>query len=165
MSPHIRPLKIRVIKPKTKGTKADSMEKVTVAELLPALGKLILNLMISLILLFSKSIKKSSLIFLFPKDLSIRMYWHQPVMELLLLLHTENAKSATAKRKASPTANVTVTFPSLTVISDGILHVTVFIMVTTCTCLSIPRVTYLCSRIFHMLQNTIPTNFCMLISE
>lgn len=37
MSPHIHPLKIKVKKPKTKGTKADSVEKVTVAELLPIL--------------------------------------------------------------------------------------------------------------------------------
>ena len=37
MSPHIHPLKTKVKKPKTKGTKADSVEKVTVAELLPAL--------------------------------------------------------------------------------------------------------------------------------
>lgn len=37
MSPHIHPLKTKVKKPKTKGTKADSVEKVTVAELLPVL--------------------------------------------------------------------------------------------------------------------------------
>ena len=37
MSPHIHPLKTKVKKPKTKGTKADSVEKVTVAELLPIL--------------------------------------------------------------------------------------------------------------------------------
>ena len=37
MSPHIHPLKIKVKKPKTKGTKADSVEKVTVTELLPIL--------------------------------------------------------------------------------------------------------------------------------
>ena len=37
MSPHIHPLKTRVKKPKTKGMKADSVEKVTVAELLPSL--------------------------------------------------------------------------------------------------------------------------------
>ena len=37
MSPHIHSLKIKVKKPKTKGTKADSVEKVTVAELLPIL--------------------------------------------------------------------------------------------------------------------------------
>jgi len=35
MSPHIHPLKTKVKKPKTKGTKADSVEKVTVADLLP----------------------------------------------------------------------------------------------------------------------------------
>ncbi|MDD6206897.1 MAG: hypothetical protein PUB10_00040 [Clostridiales bacterium] len=37
LSPHIHPLKTKVLKPKTKGTKADSIEKVTVAELLPQL--------------------------------------------------------------------------------------------------------------------------------
>ena len=39
MSPHIHPLKTKVKKPKTKGTKADSVEKVTVADLLPSLEK------------------------------------------------------------------------------------------------------------------------------
>ena len=37
LSPHIHPLKNKVQKPKTKGTKAVSIEKVTVAELLPQL--------------------------------------------------------------------------------------------------------------------------------
>lgn len=37
MSPHIHPLKTKVKKPKTNGSKADSVEKVTVAELLPIL--------------------------------------------------------------------------------------------------------------------------------
>ena len=37
LSPHIHPLKSKVKKPKSKGTKADSVEKVTVAELLPKL--------------------------------------------------------------------------------------------------------------------------------
>ena len=37
MSSHIHPLKTKVKKPKSKGTKADSVEKVTVAELLPEL--------------------------------------------------------------------------------------------------------------------------------
>ena len=37
MSSSIRPLKSKVKKPKTKGSKADSVEKVTVAELLPEL--------------------------------------------------------------------------------------------------------------------------------
>ena len=39
MSPHIHPLKTKIKKPKTKGTKADSVEKVTVADLLPTLEK------------------------------------------------------------------------------------------------------------------------------
>ena len=39
MSSHIHPLKTKVQKPKSKGTKADSVEKVTVAELLPELEK------------------------------------------------------------------------------------------------------------------------------
>lgn len=69
MSPHIHPLKTKVKKPKTKGTKADSVEKVTVAELLTVLEILVLNLMNSLILLYLQSIRKSSLIFLFPMDL------------------------------------------------------------------------------------------------
>lgn len=37
MSPHIHPLKSKVKKPTSKGTKADSIEKTTVAELLPQL--------------------------------------------------------------------------------------------------------------------------------
>ena len=37
LSPHVHALKSKVRKPKTKGTKADSVEKITVAELLPQL--------------------------------------------------------------------------------------------------------------------------------
>lgn len=37
LSPHIHPLKSKVKKPASKGTKADSIEKTTVAELLPQL--------------------------------------------------------------------------------------------------------------------------------
>lgn len=44
MSPHIHPLKSKVKKPKTKGTKADSIEKVTVAELLPKLENTVFQL-------------------------------------------------------------------------------------------------------------------------
>ena len=39
MSPHIHPLKTKVKKPKTNGTKADPVEKVTVADLLSAMVK------------------------------------------------------------------------------------------------------------------------------
>ena len=37
LSPHIHPLKVKVKKPKTKSSKADSVEKITVTELLPKL--------------------------------------------------------------------------------------------------------------------------------
>ena len=37
MSSHIHPLKTKVKKPKSKGSKAESVEKLTVAELLPKL--------------------------------------------------------------------------------------------------------------------------------
>ena len=41
MSPHILPLKSKVKKPKTKGAKADSVDNVTVVQLLPSLEKTI----------------------------------------------------------------------------------------------------------------------------
>lgn len=44
LSPHIHPLKVKVKKPKTKGSKADSVEKVTVEELLPQLENTIFDL-------------------------------------------------------------------------------------------------------------------------
>lgn len=44
LSLHIHPLKEKIIKPKKKGSKADSIEKVTVAELLPKLEKTIFQL-------------------------------------------------------------------------------------------------------------------------
>lgn len=39
LTPHVHPLKSKVKKPKTKGTKADPVEKITVAQLLPKLEK------------------------------------------------------------------------------------------------------------------------------
>ncbi|SFR80789.1 hypothetical protein [Anaeromicropila populeti] len=44
LSSHIHPLKTKVKKPKTKGTKADSIEKVTVEQLLPELENTIFNI-------------------------------------------------------------------------------------------------------------------------
>jgi hypothetical protein len=44
LSPHIHPLKVKVKKPKTKGSKADSVEKVTVEELLPQLENTIFHI-------------------------------------------------------------------------------------------------------------------------
>ena len=44
LSPHIHPLKIKVKKPKTKGTKANSVEKVTVEQLLPELENTVFHI-------------------------------------------------------------------------------------------------------------------------
>ena len=44
LSPHIHSLKIKVKKPKTKGAKADSVEKVTVEQLLPELENTIFDI-------------------------------------------------------------------------------------------------------------------------
>ena len=61
---------------------------------------------------------------------------------------------------ASLTADVTVTFPSPIVTSDGIPHGTVFITDTTCICLLIHKATCLYPLIFPVLQNMIPTDSC-----
>lgn len=44
LSPHIHPLKTKVKKPKTKGTKADSVEKIKVEQLLPELENTIFDI-------------------------------------------------------------------------------------------------------------------------
>ncbi|WP_125143803.1 hypothetical protein [Clostridium transplantifaecale] len=44
LSPHIQPLKTKVKKPKTKGAKADSVEKIKVAQLLPKLENTIFDI-------------------------------------------------------------------------------------------------------------------------
>ena len=62
------------------------------------------------------------------------------------------------------TANVTVTFPSLIVISAGILPVTVIIMAMIYTCLLIRKVTYQYFLIFAVLQNMIHMDSCTLFS-
>ena len=61
-------------------------------------------------------------------------------------------------------ANVTATFPSLIVISAGILPVTVIIMAMICTCLLIRKVTYQYFLIFAVLQNMILMDSCTLFS-
>lgn len=87
-------------------------------------------------------------------------------MELLLLLHTENGKNASANAEgmASMTANVTAVFPSLIVILDGIPLVAAIITDTTCTCLLVHKAAYRYSLIFPVHQNMIHMDSCMLFS-
>ena len=61
--------------PKTKGTKADTVKKVTVDDLLPVLENTDFKLDEQPYPLYLQSIRKRSVIFLYPQDLSIRMLW------------------------------------------------------------------------------------------
>ena len=115
-------------------------------------------------LFFLKSTKKSFLIFRFPRDLFITNHLPWLVTEHQLLLHIVNVKnvSVTVRKTVLPTVTATVTFPSLTVISAGILHVTVFTTDMIYICLWIPRVTFRYSLIFPVRPNMTPMAFCML---
>lgn len=73
MSPHIHPLKTKVKRPKTKGTKADSVEKVTVADLLPTLEKTDFKLDEQPYSSLFKIYQRNSLRFLFLQGLSLQM--------------------------------------------------------------------------------------------
>ena len=130
MSPHIHPLKTKVKKPKTKGTKADSVEKVTVADLLPVLEHTDFKL---------DEQPYSSLFAIYQKeflDVSVSTgLIHSDALALagdgtpVVTSHRERKSvSVNAKRMALLTANVTATFPSPIVISAGILPITVIII-------------------------------------
>ena len=166
MSPHIHPLKTKVKKPKTKGTKADSVEKVTVADLLPTLEKTDFKL---------DEQPYSSLFKIYQKEfLEISVSTgliHADSLALagdgtpVVTSHRERKNvSVNVKRMGSMTVIVTAIFPSLTVISDGTPLGTVIIMDMTCICLLIHKVTYLYSLIFPVHQNMIHMDSCMLFS-
>ena len=166
MSPHIHSLKTKVKKPTTKGTKADSVEIVTVADLLPTLEKTDFNL---------DEQPYSSLFKIYQKEfleISVStVLIHADVLAVagdgtpVVTSHRERKNvSANVKRMVSMTVIVTAIFPSLTVISDGIPLGTVIIMDTTCTCLLIHKVTYLYFLIFPVHQNMIHMDSCMLFS-
>ncbi|WP_242986561.1 hypothetical protein [Vallitalea guaymasensis] len=67
--PHVRSTKSKVKKPKSKGSKAKSIEKTTVAELLPELENTSLTLMNNLLVLFFNCIIMSFFSNLSPKVL------------------------------------------------------------------------------------------------
>ena len=101
----------------------------------------------SLMLLFLIFLIRNSCNSLLRMDLSVPMHWLLPVMALLLL-HlpgSGNTVSVTAPPKGFMTAPAIVTFPSPTVISDGIHPAPAFIMVSIYTCwlLLIQKVAFL----------------------
>lgn len=147
LTPHIHPVKASVKKPSAKGAKAKSVEKNLSGssyrnwKILPSL------FLSSLMVLFLTFLIRNSYSSLFLKDLSILMHWLLPVTALLLLHLPENGNtvSVTAPPKVFMTAPATVTFPSPTVISDGIHPAPAFIMVSIYICwlLLIRKVTFL----------------------
>ena len=166
MSPHIHPLKTKVKKPKTKGTRADSVEKVTVADLLPSLEKTDFK--------FNEQ-PYSSLFKIYQKEfLEISVSTgliHADALALagdgtpVVTSHRERKNvSANVKRMVSMTVIVNAIFPSLIVISDGIPLGIVIIKDMICTCLLTHKVTCLYSLIFPVHQNMIHMDSCMLFS-
>ncbi len=151
---------------KTKGTKADSVEKVTVADFLPTLEKTDFKL---------DEQPYSSLFKIYQKEF-LEIFVSTGLIHAYALAlagdgtpvvtsHRERKNvSANVKRMVSMTVIVTAIFPSLTVISDGIPLGTIIITDMTCICLLIHRVTYLYSLIFPVLQNMIHMDSCTLFS-
>ena len=166
MSPHIHPLKTKVKKPKTKGTKADSVEKVTVADLLPSLEKTDFKL---------NEQPYSSLFKIYQKEfLEISVSTgliHADALALagdgtpVVTSHRERKKRiCKCKENGIHDCNCERYFPSLIVISDGIPLGIVIIKDMICTCLLTHKETCLYSLIFPVHQNMIHMDSCMLFS-
>lgn len=161
MTSHIHPLKAKVKKPDAKGEKAASVEKVTVAELLPQLEKTAFPLndqpYASLFKIYQKefldvSVEKG----LIHKDSLALAGDGTPVVTS----HRERKNvSANVKKTASTTVAVTVTFLSLTAISAGIPRATAFIMGMIYICWSIRKAIFRYFPTIPMLPNMIRTDF------
>lgn len=143
------------------------MEKVTVADLLPSLEKTDFILdeqpYSSLFKIYQKEFLEISVSTgLIRADALALAGDGTPVVTS----HRERKSvSVNAKTMALLTANVTATFPSLIVISAGILPATVIIMAMICTCLLIRKVTYQYFLIFAVLQNMILMDSCTLFQD
>ena len=150
------PLKTKKVKkPKAKGAKADSIEKVTVAELIPQLENTQFHLDEQPYASLFKIYKKEFL------DVSVsKNLIHPDSLALagdgtpVVTSHRERKnESVTARKMELQTANATAIFHSPTVISAGILLVPAGIMVMICICLLIHKVTLLCSLILLCLNS------------
>ena len=130
MSPHIHPMKTKVKKPHAKGEKAASVEKITVAALLPQLEKTSFSINDQPYASLFKIYRKEFLDVSVERVLSIRIISPLPMMGLLLSLRTENAKNAyaTCEENGISDCNCDRYFSSLTVTSAGIPLATAFIM-------------------------------------
>ena len=164
LSPHEHPVKEKKVKkPKQKGTKADSIEKITVAELLPQLESAEFRLDDQPYTSLFKIYKKKFLDISVSKDLI-----HKDSLASagdgtpVVTSHRERKNvSVNVKNKGLLTVNVIVIFLGSIVILAGILPVIVFIMDMIYICLSIPKATFLYFLITPTHQNMIHMFFCM----
>lgn len=145
------PLKTKKVKkPKAKEAKADSIEKVTIAELIPQLENTQFHLDEQPYASLFKIYKKEFL------DVSVsKNLIHPDSLALagdgtpVVTSHRERKnESVTARKMELQTANATAIFHSPT----GILLVPAGITVMICICLLIHKVTLLCSLIFLCLN-------------
>ena len=152
------PLKTKKVKkPKAKGAKADSIEKVTVAELIPQLENTQFHLDEQPYASLFKIYKKEFM------DVSVsKNLFHPDSLALagdgtpVVTSHRERKnESVTARKMELQTANATAIFHSPTVISAGILLVPAGITVMICICLLIHKVTFLYSLISLVPQRMI----------
>ena len=160
-------LKPRLRSLKQKGTKADSVEKVTVADLLPVLEHTDFKL---------DEQPYSSLFAIYQKeflDVSVSTgLIHSDALALagdgtpVVTSHRERKKRI-CKCKENGITDCKcdrLLFPRPIVISAGILPATVIIMAMIYTCLLIRKVTYRYFLIFAVLQNMIHMDSCTLFS-
>ena len=151
LSSHEHPLKKKKVKkPKKKGEKAESVEKITVAELLPQLENTTFYLDEQPYASLFKIYKQEFL------DVSVSKNLIHPNSLALagdgtpvLTSHRERKNaSVTVKKKEFLTVIAIAIIRSLTVISAGILPMTVGIMATICICSWIHKVISLCFHFF-----------------
>ena len=136
LSPHIHPVKAKVKKPKNKGAKAESVEKITVAKLLPQLENTSFSLegqpYHSLLQIYKKQFLDVSV----SKGLICRgsLSAAGDGTPVVTSHRMRSHRICDCAPKESLTVTVTAAFPSLTAISDGILPENAGITDTVCTC-------------------------------
>ena len=167
MSSHIHPLKTKVKKPKSKRTKADSVEKVTVAQLLPELENTKFHLDDQPYASLFKIYKKEFL------DISVdKGLIHKNALALagdgtpVVTSHRERKKRICDCRKKGITdckCDRYFSQPDCDIGWDSSRDC--FIMAMIYTCSSTLKVTYLCFLIFPVLPSMILMDFCMHFSE
>lgn len=156
----------KVKKPKQKGTKADSIEKLTVAELLPQLESTEFKPHDQPYASLFEIYKREFLDVSVSKELI-----HKDSLAIagdgtpVVTSHRERKKRiCKCKENGITDCNCDRYFSNRIVISDGIHPVTVFIMDTICICLSTLKLTFQYFFIIPVHPDMIRMDFCMIFS-